>query len=93
LHAIQQDNQLEAAYLVLLDQLSNARHADLALEDVINDVPLLDEEQGEEEQNMDEEMYVEEEREEEERQEDLNEPYQLTRYYRDQLVQFQDDYV
>ncbi len=69
LHATWQDNQLAAAYLVLLDRLSNEIRADFVVEDVVNDVPMLDEEQNEEEHQIDEEMLVGEERDEVEQQE------------------------
>ncbi len=51
-HFIQQDNQLAAAYLVLLNRLSNERVADLALENVDYDVPMLDGEHDEVEQQI-----------------------------------------
>jgi hypothetical protein len=89
-----QSNQLDGTYLALLHYLSN-QHAPEPEPIMMRHVPMLVEEVEEEEGEAEEvvEVLIEEEWEEEERRETEYEPYQLTHYYRNQLEQFQHDYV
>ncbi len=85
-----QDNQLEGTNLLLLCRLSN-QHAPEPEPIMMEHVPILVEEVKEGEAEAEE--VVEDVIEEAERQEQEYEPYQLTHYYRNQLEQFELDYV
>ncbi len=85
-----QDNQLEVTYLALLNCLSN-QQAPEPEPMVLEDQHMLIEDAEIEEVEVEE--MIEEAREEEQQQEQEYEPYQLTCYYRNQLEQFQEDYI
>lgn len=97
---ILQNNQLEGAYLCLLNHQMNQHHLDP--EPMINDVPMLEEE-AEEQEEEDQEMILEEEaaipRAAQEEQEvaeagveELGQrhPYQLTLFYQNALLHFEE---
>ncbi len=85
-----QDNQLEGTYLALLICLSNQQASEpkpMMMEDehmLVEDAEV---------EAVEVEKMIEEAKEEEQQQEQEYEPYQLTRYYRNQLEQFQEDYI
>jgi hypothetical protein len=84
------NNQLEGTYLAILNRLSN-QQAPVPEPVMMEEEPMVVEDADEE--AVEAEEIVEEARDDEQQQPQEYEPYQLTRYYRDQLVQFQDDYV
>ncbi len=89
-----QNNQLDGTYLALLHHLSNHQAPEpepIMMEDVHILVEDAEVEVGEEEEVVEE--VIEEEREEAEQQKQHYKPYQLTHNYRNQLEQFEVDYV
>jgi hypothetical protein len=90
-------NQLEGTYLALLNHLSNNQQLPEPEPVMMEDVPMVEDEaeevEGEAEEVVEEviEEVIEQAREEAEQQEQEYEPYQLTRYYRSQLKQFEID--
>jgi hypothetical protein len=89
-HLSLQNNQLDETYLLLLCHLSN-QHAPEPEPIMMENVPMLVEEVEEGEAEAEE--VVEEVIEEAEQQELEYKPYQLTHYYRNQLEQFELDYI
>ena len=93
-HLTVANNQLEGTYLSILNRLSN-QQAPVPEPVMMEDEPVLVERAEEEVVEAEEliEDVREDAREEAQQQEQQYEPYQLTRYYRDQLEQFEEDFI